>query len=65
MIATMALILGVGLAAVPLVVIEIMKIQISGFCHEWASAYCPVRSVTGLLLAMAFIEDQTKHQVQE
>ena len=57
MIASLALVLCVGLAAVPMVVIQIMKIQISGFCHEWTSTNCPVRAVTSFLFAVTFVED--------
>ena len=55
MIASVSLILCFGLSVVPMVVKEIMKIQIHGLCHEWASTYGSVRPVTGFLLVVTFI----------
>ena len=64
MAATFALVLSVGLAAVPALVVEIMEVEVDRFRKKRASADCPIRSVACFLFTMPLVMDDAKCQVE-
>ena len=64
MTATLALILSISLATVPVVLVKIGQIQIDCFGHERARTYRAIQSLTGFIFLMSLVVDYSVDQVE-